>query len=308
MSLEVTVVVPVRDRAFELQELLDALAAQTLARERFEVVISGDGSADDAFDGLDGHGLTLRIVRGPARSSYAARNRGARAAAAPIVAFTDSDCRPEPGWLEAGLAAMAGADLAAGLIRLELPSPPSVWSLLDADTFLDQRRAVRAGVAMTANLFVRRSALEAAGGMDESLPSNGDHDFVRRCRERGATLVLAPDAVVRHPAREHASAFLRKWWVVHRCDAMRQARAGRWPRAARPVAWVPAVAAWRSRRWFGRSVSLDRGRLAELGARPRPAQHAAALPLIYLVLPYVAAAAQMGGWRAARREMRRRSS
>ena len=131
------------------------------------------------------------------------------------------------------------------MIRLELPARPSLWSLLDADAFLDQRRAVHAGAAMTANLFVRRAAFDAAGGMDDTLASNGDHEFVRRCRARGALLVFAGDAVVRHPARAQAAAFLRKWWLVHRCDAVRQARAGQRPRGATPAGWVPAVRTWR---------------------------------------------------------------
>jgi GT2 family glycosyltransferase len=301
MAVELAVVVPVRDRVAELDGLLDALAGQTLPRDRFEVVIAADGTPPGALAGLDARGLALRVVHGPARSSYAARNRGARAVAAAVLAFTDSDCRPEPGWLEAGLVAMRYVDLAAGLIRLELPRRPSLWSLLDADAFLDQRRAMRAGAGMTANLFVRREMFEKVGGMDETLASNGDHDFVRRCRAAGATRVFTPHAVVRHPARAGALEFLRKWWLVHHCDAVRQGRNGRRPRGVRLAAWVPVIATWRSRRWFGRSMSLDRRRLQELGVRARPAQHVAGLVLIYLVLPYLAAAAQLAGWRASRR-------
>ena len=59
-----------------------------------------------------------RGVHGPA----AARNAGWQAAQANIIAFTDDDCLPSPGWLSAGVAAIqAGADGASGKVRM--PSP-----------------------------------------------------------------------------------------------------------------------------------------------------------------------------------------
>src|SRR5207245_7591311 len=60
-------------------------------------------------------GPALRYVpaanpRGPA----AARNAGWRAANGEVIAFTDDDCIPEPGWLLAGIAALQDDIVAAG--------------------------------------------------------------------------------------------------------------------------------------------------------------------------------------------------
>jgi GT2 family glycosyltransferase len=300
-TLAASVIVPVRDGLEELEELVAALAAQTAGRSRFEVIVGDDGSTDGALDDLETADGWLRVSRGPQRSSYAARNRCAGLARAPALAFCDADCRPEPGWLEAGLAALEGSDLAAGSIRFQLPERRTIWTLLDLDTFLDQERAVRAGRAATANLFVRHSVFARMGGFDAALPNTGDHDFVLRCVRAGARLVFAPGAVVCHPSRDDARALLRKVWAVNRRYAERESRAGRRPNGLRLREWVPVVQVLRSRRRFERSVGLDRRRLREHGVRPTIRERAWALAAIYVLFPYLGGAAQLYGWWEGRR-------
>jgi glycosyltransferase involved in cell wall biosynthesis len=294
-ELLASVIVPVRGRASDVESVLAALAAQTLPADRFEVIVGEDGFVDGSIAALAAGGR-FRVSTGPARNSYAARNRAARAAGAPILAFCDADCVPETDWLEAGLAALGSCDLAAGLVRFMVPRQASVWTYLDIDTFLDQERAVRAGRAATANLFVRRCLFEAQGGFDESVPNSSDYDFVGRCVASGARLAFAPDASVLHPTRNDARAVLRKTWAVNRHYAERERRAGRRPNALRAREWVPIVQPLRARRRFGRSLGLDRARFAQNGIRPSGWDNARALPLMYVGLPYVGCAAQLVGW------------
>ena len=112
MSAAIAVVAATHDRSGRLAALLDALRAQTIGTERFEVVIVDDASSDDTrellADAVQRGDLALTVLRHDSpRGPAAARNAGWRTASAPIVAFTDDDCRPSPGWLEAGLRAMA---------------------------------------------------------------------------------------------------------------------------------------------------------------------------------------------------------
>src|SRR5204863_1447520 len=88
------------------------LRAQTVGTGRFEVVIVDDASADGTrellADAAQRGDLALTVLRHDrSRGPAAARNAGWRTARAPLVAFTDDDCRPSPGWLEAGLRALA---------------------------------------------------------------------------------------------------------------------------------------------------------------------------------------------------------
>jgi GT2 family glycosyltransferase len=300
-ALRVSVVVPVRNRNEYLRILLDALERQTIPREQFEVLIGDDGSTDGSTDQLATEDGWIRVFRGAARNSYAARNRAARAARAPVLAFVDSDCKPEPLWLEEGLKALADADAVAGGIRFILPERRTVWTLIDMETTKDHESQVTRGNAETANLFVRQELFERLGGFDDTLPEHGDFDFAERIVASGARLVYAPDVLVHHPARTTAKSYLRMHWVMNRWYAAREARAGRRPSALKLRCWVPAVSVVRGRRRLGFSLLLDRRILSANGVQPGLRDELAALPLTYVVLPYLRGIAQLRGWLDGRR-------
>ena len=299
----ISVVVPVHNGGRRLPLLVEALRAQTLGRERFEVIIGDDGSTDGGTEGLATSDGWLRVTPGPRLNSYAARNRAAALARSPLLAFCDDDCTPHPRWLENGLAALAQADIAGGAVRYTVPEHPTVWTLLSIDILFDQAHAVGLGKALTANLLVRRDVFEREGGFDESLPSGGDGDFVTRCVAHGARLVVASHAVVWHPTRDHARPFLRKIWFQNRWRSVRRLRAGTRPHAMRLRWWCPIVPAGRFRRRAGRSLRLDRRRLAEYGLSVGLMDDLRALPIMYLVLPYLSGSAQLWGWWSSRRSI-----
>lgn len=286
----VSVIIPVRNGGRDLAELVEALSAQTLPPERFEVIIGDDGSTDGCTEGLESR-FALRVLRGPATNSYAARNRAVSASRAPVLAFCDVDCRPEPTWLERGFGALQEADLVAGRVRFALPSNPSIWSLLDMEFHLDQEDAVRKGKATTANLFVRRPVFDTAEGFDESFASGGDAVFVRSCIAQGAKLAYAPDASVWHPTRDAAGSFLKKVWRIQRANGARDGR----PKLL-TLSSVPVIGMLRSRRNAGRPIRLDRARLTASACEPTVLDDLRALPVIYLLLPLVARAARFRGW------------
>lgn len=197
MSLQVSVVVPTYSRPKLLERCLDALAAQTLPRGEYEVVVVSDGpdprtNAAVRRSAMAVRHLELRQRSGPA----AARNAGSRAAESPIVAFTDDDTVPDPTWLEAGLAEIAaGADAVAGSVVMPLSDSPTDY----------ERDAARLAAAefVTANCFVTREMLHTVGGFDErfTLPWREDSDLHFRLLEHGAVVRRAPGALVVHPVR-----------------------------------------------------------------------------------------------------------
>ena len=114
----ICVVVPARDASATLPALLDALAAQTLAPD--EVVVVDDGSADGTARVAAAAGV--RVVASGRVGPGPARNLGAAATTAPLIAFTDADCAPAPDWLERGVAALGRLDLVQGRVT----PPPGV--------------------------------------------------------------------------------------------------------------------------------------------------------------------------------------
>jgi GT2 family glycosyltransferase len=285
----VSVVVPVRNSADGLERLIERLAAQSLAREDFEVIIADDGSSDASSRRLAADGKWLRVTWGPRRNSYAARNRGVQLARGPILAFTDADCLPRADWLEAGLAALQSSDLVAGHIELLLPERPTAWAIIDA-TLFDQERFVTMGKAATANMFMSRALFAKYGGFDATLPSGGDWDFIERSVQGGARLTYTPDAIVEHPTRSRAGDFLRRRWRIEQACAMRLTRAGQ-PLLALNKTREPVV----PRRW-GFVVGYDRPRMAAVGLSTGWRSYLITAPARYVIVPAVDALAQIVGW------------
>lgn len=201
MSVEVSVVVPTYRRSRLLARCLAALREQELPPDRFEIIVADDGG-DEATrsvveESLRAGGANCRYLavsgrHGPA----AARNLGWRAARSAVVAFTDDDCLPQPGWLKAGLEAMTeGVDAVSGRIVMPLRKRPTDYER-DAS-------GLTTGEFVTANCFCRKSALELVGGFDERFTSawREDSDLQFSLLARGAAIVRAEAAVVLHPVR-----------------------------------------------------------------------------------------------------------
>jgi glycosyltransferase involved in cell wall biosynthesis len=294
---EISVVVPVRNGGAALGELVAALEAQTLPRNRFEVIVADDGSTDGATEGLATADGWLRVDTGPPQNSYSARNRGAKLAGSPNLAFCDADCRPDPTWLQAGVTALAEAAVVAGRVRFDRVRRATVWALLDIDAYLDQEHLVRSGLLSTANVLVRRAVFEELGGFDASLPSGGDVDFARRCRAAGHEIAFSAQLVVSHPPRDSAAAYLRKEWRIHHAGAQRAARAGETPAPPRGSwrAHLSIAGRVRARREAGLAFRLNRARLAEAGVRPSLARELAALGVRYGIVYYVQLLARRRG-------------
>ena len=199
----VSVVVSTHGRAALLPKLVAGLTAQRLDPSRFEVVIVDDGSPDGTAAILEGLApavpFSLRVLRHARnRGAAAGRNTGWRAARAPVVAFTDDDCVPAPGWLEAGIRAIDASPDGFVVGRTE-PDPAEVhW--LDRP-FSRSLRVDGPRFHETCNVFYRRRDLELAGGFDTAFSTGEDTDLGLRVIAAGRRAVWEPEALVRHRVR-----------------------------------------------------------------------------------------------------------
>ena len=207
----VSVVVPTRDRPDQLRACLAALEAQSAAS--FEVVVVDDGSrAAAAVRDVVAAAPHARLVPSTDRGPAAARNLGAAAAMAPVVCFTDDDCRPEPGWLDALTARLGDETPAAAgpTLTEEHGSVYSMASQVITNHLTDgSRDGDRLGFAPTSNLACRSDVLRAVP-FDERFPlaAGEDRDWCRRLAAGGGRLVFEPTARVWH----HQDLTARRFW------------------------------------------------------------------------------------------------
>lgn len=155
------VIVPTRDRPAHLAACLAALSPQLLPGDELLVVDSASRRP------VRSEAPVHRATR--AGASHA-RNAGWQATSAPVVAFVDDDVQVADGWRVALDDAMVGVDLVCGRVAVppaqrgaERPvavTPDVPEQLLTASSTLR---------GVSANLAVRRTALEATGGFDERL-------------------------------------------------------------------------------------------------------------------------------------------
>lgn len=234
-NIDVSVVVASHERPLRLLWLLNALEEQTLARERFEVVVVHDSAGAQTEAHLRTHPLTragvLRRHRLEPGSGTPARQRnvGWRLARAPLIAFTDDDCRPALDWLER-LVDRARSEPGAIVQGATRPDPFET-DLMAAPHFRTLEVEPPTVYAQTCNILYPRDVLERVGGMDEQLPAAAgeDTDLALRARAAGAAYVGEPAAVVYHAVESFSLiAMLRlswKWqhlaYVLHRHPSMR---------------------------------------------------------------------------------------
>jgi GT2 family glycosyltransferase len=293
----VSVIIPVRDNPDGICSVLDCLAMQTLPAEKFEVVIGDDGSRPDLAPTAGSVDYRVRVVRGQPRTSYAARNAAARIAQGEVLAFCDSDCLPEPKWLEQGLAALEQADVVAGEVKFLAPSRPTSWTLLTIDLFLDQRQNVKLSRAVTANLFIHRRRFKELRGFDESLPSGGDYEFVGRAVKRGARLRHGPEAAVGHPTMDRGRSFLQKIWRTNHTDGVRRGRNREKMDLLGALILIPVVGVVIARhRAFRPAYRLDRARLEAAVKKPTLRSHLLAVGALYTTVCLAAGTGLLFGW------------
>ncbi len=212
VSPRVSVVVPL----YRSQETLESCLAGLLAQDYpdFEV-IAVDSSPDEACAAVLARHPEVRSIRSRERLlPHAARNLGVERSTGELLLFTDPDIYAPPDWLRRLVAALGSG---SGAVASSLACHGGSW--LDRGIHWTKFSKWAPGgaprpvdVAPTAGLLCRRSTFEAVGG----LPAGhmlGDALFSWRLRERGATVVLVPEATAEHHHVQGLGSFVRERFV-----------------------------------------------------------------------------------------------
>ena len=208
-----SVIIPHYQDLARLDRCLQAVEAQTFGRQNFEVVVAdnnspvGKAAVEQCINGR----AKLVIVMN--KGAGMARNGGVRAATGEILAFTDSDCIPEPEWLAEGVKCVADHDFVGGRMTVLVDDPASMApeeAFERIFAFNNEYYVNKLGFTVTANLICRREIFDSVGdfvGADVA----EDTEWCYRAKEAGYKIGYAPKSVVGHPARKSWDELMRKW-------------------------------------------------------------------------------------------------
>jgi glycosyltransferase involved in cell wall biosynthesis len=199
--MKVSVVVPAYNAEKTINTCLTALVGQTYPHGLREIIVVDDGSTDSTADIVGRY--PVRLIRQSNKGPASARNAGANTSTGEIIMFTDSDCAPEPDWIEQMLKPFANPAVCAvkGAYKSNQPQLTARFSQVEfEERFELLKRAESIDMVDTYSAAFRREVFVGAGGFDESFPSanNEDTDLSYKLSLAGKKMAFNPDAIVYH--------------------------------------------------------------------------------------------------------------
>jgi GT2 family glycosyltransferase len=198
-----SIVVPTLARPDYLDVTLASIAPQAAATGA-ELIVADDGATDGARRAAETHGAAYLAHPSP-RGPNAARNSGIEAAASDLIVLVDDDVRAPGGWLAAllrGVEEHPSDEVFGGPIRpvLEGFSLRTCGREGPPITALDcGPRDREVEFVWSANMAIRRRALERVGPFEAALGIYGDEEeWQRRHRAAGGTIRYVAAAALEH--------------------------------------------------------------------------------------------------------------
>jgi glycosyltransferase involved in cell wall biosynthesis len=222
----VSVVIPTRNNVDVLDECLKSLRNQDYPKQRYEIIIADDHSTDRTVNIAKKYKVKIVESDGPPGKQ---RNAGIAAAKGEIIGLTDSDCKVKMDWIlfavnhftsdSAGNVAVVGGPNLTPKVDPFLSQCIGVVSASKITTAAMSTRYVRDGFIakevdetnlVSCNMFLRKSAFNAAGKFDTKLFPNEENELMFRIKAAGYKLLYVPSLVVWHHRRNSIRKFVKQ--------------------------------------------------------------------------------------------------
>ena len=305
----ISVIIATHNRRQLLGETLEALARQDWPRGELEVLVVDNASTDETSGMVAAFAArpdvpSLRLLHEARPGKSHALNQAVGVARGRILACTDDDVLPDPGWVRAIIEAMdsTGADFVVGRIRPRWETPPPAWvspRLFGALAVPDngpERFEIRRGLneqamSVGANMAVRAGVVRQIGGwrgdlgkLQHTLRTGEDHEFYLRMLRAGMRGVYQPRASVAHfvPAERLRRGYFLRW--LHDNGRTVSALEREFPTTSRYLLGVP--------RYLWRQAAAEVARLGRALAPRRAADRFASLTRLSWFIGYLRGAWQ----------------
>ncbi len=223
--MEISVVIPTYNRINDIRGCLDALENQDLPDGQFEIIVVDNGSGDGTREFLKSQADSgkIRFLEEKKKGASSARNLGIMASNADFIAFTDDDCRPEPGWLSALLKSFPEDGKCAGIGGpvLTINRKNAIGRYCQHCRVWDQVKFGGKCLHITTmNSIYRRSALLDTGLFDERIIGVEDIHLSQKMIKKGYYLKYIDRGIVLHNDPQDLGTLYHRAWITGRGIAL----------------------------------------------------------------------------------------
>ncbi len=222
----ISVIVTCFNAAETIDNCIRSVTSQNYPNTEVILVDAGstDGTTSQALKVAGNRANFKLIVDESATTPARGRNKGAGAASGEFLAFTDSDCVAEAGWISAlvnpeNWKERVGA-VGGKTVFTEIPHEKGMLSALHGALvtrlgsggsveFFDRPKLGSAKSLPACNVMYPSKIFKTSGGFDESLRYCEDSCLSAHIRRAGFRLVYTPKAVVYHKHRNSVRQFVR---------------------------------------------------------------------------------------------------
>lgn len=216
---KVSVVVPVKNGAAKIRDLLDSLMKVDYDKDKLEIIVVDGCSTDGTQEIVSKYPVKLVVEKKPGVN--AARNTGVKISTGEIIAFTDHDCVVPKDWIKKIVENLQNPEVGCVggqilryndefLARYADESIIPVMRIFKKKTLLD-RISSPIYYPVGCNFAVKREAVEKTGFFDERFEYGFDElEFAERVCEKGYKILLTPEITVKHKHRSSFSELLKQ--------------------------------------------------------------------------------------------------
>ena len=216
---KVSIVVPVKNGATKIKDLLDSLMHVDYDKDKLEIIVVDGCSTDGTREIVSKYPVKLVVEEKPGVN--AARNTGIKSSTGEIIAFTDYDCVIPKDWVKKIVKNLQSPEVGCVggqilryndefLARYADESVIPVMRMFKKKTLLS-RISSPAYYPVGCNFAVKREAVEKTGFFDERFEYGFDElEFAERVCEKGYKILLTPEITVKHKHRSSLSGLLKQ--------------------------------------------------------------------------------------------------
>lgn len=207
----VSIIVPVYNGERTIGNCIKSLLSLNYRESGYEIIIVDNNSKDATYKIIEEYPV-VSLKESRIQSSYATRNTGIKKSRGEILAFTDSDCIADKGWILKAVQCFQDEKIGCVAGRIEGYSPSNyIEEYLVKTHSLSQGSTRFLPYAQTANAIYRRRVFDEIGLFEENWISGGDADLTwRMLLHTGYGYANCDDALIYHVHRSTLKGFFRQ--------------------------------------------------------------------------------------------------